>query len=356
MAFTWPMIKAEKPNRTDDIVGFLASLSAQCGEPDLGVPQGLITYFERRDSEGTLRYLVKQCNSTNLWSRLTARLPSEHNWERDLVLAGLWHLAYHTITNDDVHTPRLPTVIYEAALAVVVTTDHYRSGSVITLLKTIIPDSLLWNLGLLFNVDSGMVSRLLEHPLLPHATAIPSLAHMQASFDKYGDFCLFSFLQGGSLGRLNSGAVLWARVCEAHIQVFAEFLEGCGSGSLPSGATEITRLLRKKRLDAYVVHASHQIRLADSIAHILQKAQRHTELIEELLELFSPQSDLGHQGEGCSLVDVRWFDNATARQTIKESWADYAVRISMTPTVLVPDKLKKTRALWSCLAGKLAPC
>ncbi|KAJ6600320.1 hypothetical protein DFH09DRAFT_1128037 [Mycena vulgaris] len=346
MAFSRPTIKAEKADRTDDIVGFLASLSAQCGEPDLGVPQGLVTYFEHRDSEGALRYLVKQCNSTNLWSRLTAGLPNNNNWNRDLLLAGLWHLAYHTITNDDIYTSRLPTAIYEAALTAVVTTDHYRSNSVITLLKTIIPDSLLWNLGLLFNVDSGMVSRLLEHPLLPHVTAIRSLAHIQTSFDKHGDFRLFSFLQGGSLNRLNSGAVLWARVCEAHVQVFAEFLEGCGSSSLPSGATEITRLLREKRLDAYVVHASHQIRLADSIAHILQKAQRHTELIEELLELFSPQSDLG-QGEGRSLVDVRWFDNATARKTIKECWANYATRMSLTATSSVLAKLEKMRALWS---------
>ncbi|KAJ7455533.1 hypothetical protein FB451DRAFT_1407842 [Mycena latifolia] len=337
----------EQPDRTDAIIRFLASLSTQRGVTTLELPRGLITYFEHRGSEKALRYLFKECNNPPLWSCLTTGLSSRNNWNRELILTGLWHLAYHTIASNN-REGQLPPDIYEDALAAVVGIEHYRSGSVVTLLKTIILDSLLRKLGPFTDADTEMVPSLLKHPLLPHDTAIRSLADIQSSFDKHGDVRLFSF--SSQARHLNSGALLWARIGEAHVTVFTEFLESCGSTYLPSAATKTIRLLRDTRLDAYAVHASHQIRLATSLAHILQNTQKHTELIAELLELFVPPADPG-ENEDRPVLDprtrLRWLDNATARKTIVESWASYASRVSSTAPPLILEMLENVGSGWS---------
>ncbi|KAJ7453742.1 hypothetical protein FB451DRAFT_1519079, partial [Mycena latifolia] len=186
--------------------------------------------------------------------------------------------------------------------------SRHQEPATVALLETLV--EALWS-STWGEQDETVIAGLITPPLLPTDTAV----------------------NGGDTPSADIGTFK-LRAAEARVAFLAEFL----FYRLSDHAAPTLRLLDFRIWytgHPHAVHASDQIRFAYGLRDILQKADGHTDFIEQLLMIF------GHQNCIPPAPHFGWLDNPTACTTITESLDEYITRVCQTRSDTVDSEFKQ---------------
>jgi hypothetical protein len=334
-----PVTAPEDWNWNDAVVERLCSFWKPA-EP-VPIPDSIIYFLNHRNSDAALANLLRSPGiGIHLWASFPITLwlaqgPSMPQFPLhvgiDKAKTALWCLAWIT-SKIFIHPP----AVYEPVLYAV---ERASNSSPITVSVTaMIKSQLLSSLPCFYEPPCRAQVPPLKHSLLPMETAISvppefldtEIALSKRAFDSVLDGPPDAFQQ-----------VLRYRIIEAKISLIAEFLDGFASDSIPYKATKTLRSICGVIPSPHAeIHASHQIRFANGMHHILDLDHPdNMELLDVIIDstIFELYFETGQSlmsKEATFTFQLQrhaWLQDLSARTQIKDTLTDYMNKFASSP-------------------------
>jgi hypothetical protein len=290
------------------------------------IPYGILDYLIKLDSDEALQeFLVETLIDIHLCSCFPVTLsrgpcglrPSgRHRLDPDFAVnAAIWRLASVTLDKGGRVQHDLSPALSEPLLKAlqIVTNFEQVAFSSIAMIKSIL-------LGSLLGCHPPPRVPPLRHPLLPTDAANPAPPEfLDAEVLAWPHTCE-PFQQ-----------VLYNRIVEAKIALIAEFLEGFRFDFIPyKGTDTLRRICGDVPAPQAEIHATHQVRFANGIHHLVQMLGRDNSNDKEKLDaifdsqMFEEYFDAGRKPhEGRSSSARAWLQDSSARVQIRDTLVEY---------------------------------